>query len=123
MGQAITQLLLFVGQVRRLLLHEYHLLKIKRPPFNTWLCLFAVEVTHDGYGPCLKRFIFIKETVRWKKKKYILSKESTLRSLEFYGIKSLNKLQPVVLYNIQSVNASGYAVIDSNIPLQENKKG
>lgn len=30
---------------------EYTTLKIKRPPFNTWLCLFAVDVTHDGYGP------------------------------------------------------------------------
>lgn len=105
---------------------EYSTLKIKRPPFNTWLCLFAVDVTHDGYGPgraLPEKVYFDKKTGVWKKEKYTLSKESTQRSLEFYGIKSLNKLQPVELYNIQSVNASGYAVIDSNISLQEKQKG
>jgi hypothetical protein len=30
---------------------EYTTLKIKRPLFDTWLCLYTVDVTHDGYGP------------------------------------------------------------------------
>ncbi len=105
---------------------EYISSKIKNPPFNTWFCLFAVDVIHDGYGPgrALPEKVYLdKKTGIWKKKRYTLSKESTQRSLELYGIKSLNKLQPVDLYNIQSVNASGYAVIDSNIPLQEQQKG
>lgn len=105
---------------------EYTTLKIKRPPFNTWFCLYAVDVIHDGYGPgrALPEKVYLdKKTGIWKKKRYTLSKESTQRSLELHGIKSLNKLQPVDLYNIQSVNASGYAVIDSNIPLQEKQKG
>lgn len=71
----------------------------------------------------LKKSILIKKTGLWKKKKYILSKEGTQRSLEVYGIKSLSELQPVELYNIQSVNARGYAVINRNIPQQEKKKG
>lgn len=105
---------------------EYTTSKIKNPPFNTWFCLFAVDVIHDGYGPgraLPEKVYFDKKAGKWKKKKYTLSKESTRRSLELYGIKSLSKLQPVDLYNIQSVNASGYAVIDSNVPLQEKQKG
>lgn len=43
--------------------------------------------------------------------------------MEIYGIESLSELQPVELYNIQSVNGHGYAVIDSNIPLREKQKG
>ena len=105
---------------------EYISSKIKNPPFNTWFCLYAVDVIHDGYGPgraLPEKIYFDKKTSVWKKKKYTLSREGTLRSLELYGIKSLNNLQSVELYNIQSVNASGYAVIDSNIPLQEKQKG
>ncbi|HFJ2068509.1 TPA: hypothetical protein ACGTP1_002523 [Salmonella enterica] len=105
---------------------EYISLKIKYPPFNTWLCLYSVDIIHDGYGPgrVLPEKVYLdKKTGLWKKKKYTLSKESTQRSLEVYGIKSLSKLQPVALYNIQSVNARGYAVIDNNIPLQEKQKG
>ncbi|MDH1169356.1 hypothetical protein [Pantoea agglomerans] len=56
-------------------------------------------------------------------KKYNRNREETRRSLDVYGIKSLSELQPLDLYNIRSVNARGYAVIDRNIPLQEKKKG
>ncbi|MEL2271847.1 hypothetical protein AAER82_27870, partial [Klebsiella pneumoniae] len=35
----------------------------------------------------------------------------------------LSELQPVHLYNIQTINAHGYAVIDNNVSLQEQKKG
>ncbi len=100
--------------------------KIKYPPFNTWFCLFAIDVIHDGYGPGIvlpERVYFDKKTGIWKKKKYALNKESTQRSLDVYGIKSLSELQPVELYNIQSVNARGYAVINRNIPLQKKQKG
>lgn len=96
------------------------------PQSDAWLCLYAVDVIHDGYGPnrsLAEKVYFDKKTGLWKKKKYILSKEGTQRSLEVYGIKSLSELQPVELYNIQSVNARGYAVINRNIPQQEKKKG
>lgn len=95
-------------------------------PSRPWLCLFPVDVIRDGYGPgrsLSEKVYFDKRTGLWKKKKYTLSKESTQRSLEVYGIKSLSELQPLVLYNVQSVNAQGYAVIDNNIPLQEKQKG
>ncbi|WP_255434243.1 hypothetical protein [Pantoea sp. WMus005] len=52
-----------------------------------------------------------------------MNKEGTQRSLEIYGIKSLSELQPLELYNIRSVNARGYAVVNRNIPLEEKKKG
>ncbi|ECG8516603.1 hypothetical protein DLR11_19255 [Salmonella enterica subsp. salamae] len=93
---------------------------------NLWLCLFSVEAVHNGYGPgqALPEKVYLdKKTGIWKKKKYTLSRESTQRSLEVYGIKSLSELQPLELYNIQSVNARGYAVINTNIPLQEKQKG
>ncbi|MDZ7320913.1 hypothetical protein N4G41_04620 [Kosakonia sacchari] len=105
---------------------EYISSKIKYPPFNTWFCLFAVDVTHDGYGPgraLAEKVYFDQKTELWKKTKYTVSRESTQRSREVYGIKSLSELQPLELYNIQSVNTSGYAVIDNNIPLQEKQKG
>ncbi|AYN29017.1 hypothetical protein D8682_19735 [Buttiauxella sp. 3AFRM03] len=100
----------------------------KYPPSGQtpWLCLYSVDVTNNGYGPdqVLPEKVYLDEkTGLWEKKKYTLSKESTKRSQEVYGIKSLSELQPVELYNIQSVNARGYAVIDSNIPLWEKKKG
>lgn len=105
---------------------EYTTSKIKFPPFNTWLCLFAVDVINDGYGPnrSLAEKVYLdKKTDLWKKKKYNRNKEETRHSLDIYGIKSLSELQPLELYNIRSVNARGYAVIDRNIPLQEKKKG
>lgn len=98
----------------------------KYPPSGPWLCLFSVDVIRNGYGPgqALPEKIYLdKKTGLWKKKKHPLSREGTERSLEFYGIKSLNELQPLELYNIQSVNARGYAVINRNIPLQEKQKG
>lgn len=100
----------------------------KYPPSgpSPWLCLFSVDVIHDGYGPnrsLAEKVYFDKKTEQWKKKKYNLNREETQRSLDVYGIKSLSELQPLELYNIRSVNARGYAVIDSNIPLEEKKKG
>lgn len=86
--------------------------------------MYSVDVIHNGYGPgqALPEKVYLdKKTGLWKKKKYTLSKESTQSSLEVYGIKNLSELQPVELYNIQSVNARGYAVIDNNIPLWERK--
>ncbi len=94
------------------------------PQSDAWLCLYSVDVIHNGYGPgqALPEKVYLdKKTGLWKKKKYTLSKESTQSSLEVYGIKNLSELQPVELYNIQSVNARGYAVIDNNIPLWERK--
>jgi hypothetical protein len=105
---------------------EYTASKLKSPPFNTWLCLFSVDVINNGYGPnrsLAEKVYFDKKTEQWKKKKYNRNREETRRSLDVYGIKSLSELQPLELYNIRSVNASGYAVIDCNIPLQEKKKG
>lgn len=96
------------------------------PQSNVWLCLYAVDVIDNGYGPgqaITEKIYFDKKTELWKKKKYTLSKEGTQRSLEVYGIKNLSKLQPLALYNIQSVNAKGYAVVNSNIPLREKHKG
>lgn len=58
-----------------------------------------------------------------EKEKYTLSKESIQRSKDVYGIVNLSELQPVHLYNIQTINAHGYAVIDNNVSLQEQKKG
>ncbi|WP_228703315.1 hypothetical protein [Klebsiella pneumoniae] len=52
-----------------------------------------------------------------------MSKESIQRSKDVYGIVNLSELQPVHLYNIQTINAHGYAVIDNNVSLQEQKKG
>lgn len=98
----------------------------KYPPPASWLCLFAVDVISNGYGPgqALAEKIYLdKKTGLWRKKKYILNKEGTQRSFELYGIKSLGELQPLELYNIRSVNARGYAVVNRNIPLQEKKKG
>ena len=100
----------------------------KYPPSGpgSWLCLFSVDAISNGYGPgqvLPERVYFDKKTGLWKKKKYTLSRESTQRSLDVYGIKSLNELKPVELYNIQSVNAHGYAVINRNIPLQEKQRG
>lgn len=105
---------------------EYTASKIKSPPFNTWLCLFPVDVISDGYGPnrSLAEKVYLdKKMDLWKKKKYNQNREETRRSLDVYGIKSLSELQPLELYNIRSVNARGYVVIDRNIPLQEKKKG
>ena len=105
---------------------EYISSKIKYPPFDTWFCWFSVDVIHDGYGPnrsLAEKVYFDKKTEQWKKKKYNRNREETRRSLDVYGIKSLSELQPLDLYNIRSVNARGYAVIDRNIPLQEKKKG
>jgi hypothetical protein len=105
---------------------EYISSKIKHPPFDTWFCWFSVDVIHDGYGPnrsLAEKVYFDKKTEQWKKKKYNRNREETRRSLDVYGIKSLSELQPLDLYNIRSVNARGYAVIDRNIPLQEKKKG
>lgn len=100
----------------------------KYPPsgHSSWICLFPVDVIHDGYRPnrsLAEKVYFDKKTYLWKKKKYNRNREETLRSLDVYGIKSLSELQPLELYNIRSVNARGYAVIDSNIPLEEKKKG
>jgi len=95
-------------------------------PSDPYLCLYAVDAINNGYGPgqvLPEEVYFDKKTGQWKKKKYILSKESIQRSLDVYGISSLSELQPVELYNIQSVNARGYAVINSNIPLREKRKG
>ncbi len=105
---------------------EYISSKIKYPPFDTWFCWFSVDVIHDGYGPnrsLAENVYFDKKTEQWKKKKYNRNREEIRRSLDVYGIKSLSELQPLDLYNIRSVNARGYAVIDRNIPLQEKKKG
>lgn len=96
------------------------------PQSDTWLCLYAVDVVHDGYGPnrsLAEKVYFDKKTDTWKKKKYNRNREETQRSLDVYGIKSLSELQPLEVYNIRSVNARGYAVIDSNIPLLEKQKG
>ena len=93
---------------------------------NAWFCLYAVDVIRDGYGPnrsLTEKVFFDKKTGLWKKKKYNRNREETQRSLDVYGIKNPKKLQPVELYNIQSVNTRGYAVIDRNIPQQEKKKG
>lgn len=105
---------------------EYTSLKIKNPPFSTWFCWFSVDVIHDGYGPnrlLPEKVYFDEKTGIWKKKKYTLSKESIQRSKDVYGIVNLSELQPVHLYNIQTINAHGYAVIDNNVSLQEQKKG
>lgn len=105
---------------------EYATLKIKRPPFNTWFCLYSADVLHNGYGPgrvLPEKVYFDTNKGLWKKKNYTLSKESSQLSLSVYDIKNLSELQPVELYNIQSVNARGYAVIDSNIPKQEKQNG
>ncbi|VEA66006.1 Uncharacterised protein [Serratia plymuthica] len=98
----------------------------KYPPSASWLCLFPVDVIKDGYGPgqvLPERIYLDKKTGFWKKKKYPLSRESIQRSLDVYGIKSLSELQPLDLYNIRSVNARGYAVVNRNISLQEKQKG
>ncbi|OQP33204.1 hypothetical protein [Pantoea latae] len=98
----------------------------KYPPSTSWLCLFAVDAFSNGYGPgqvLPEKIYFDKKTGLWKKKSYTLNRESKQRSLEFYGIKSLSELQPLDLYNIQSVNACGYAVVNRNIPLREKQKG
>ncbi|MEI7100613.1 hypothetical protein ACOIDY_34370, partial [Klebsiella pneumoniae] len=89
-------------------------------------CWFSVDVIHDGYGPnrlLPEKVYFDEKTGIWKKKKYTLSKESIQRSKDVYGIVNLSELQPVHLYNIQTINAHGYAVIDNNVSLQEQKKG
>jgi len=96
------------------------------PPSDAWLCLFSVDVISNGYGPgqALPEKIYLdKKTGFWKKKKYNRNREETQSSLKIFGIKNLSELQPVELYNIQSVNARGYAVIDSNIPLWEKQNG
>jgi hypothetical protein len=96
------------------------------PQSDAWLCLFSIDVISNGYGPgqALPEKVYLdKKTGLWKKKKYILSKEGTQRALDIYGIKSLSELQPLELYNIRSVNARGYAVVNRNIPLEEKKKG
>ncbi|QCA06464.1 hypothetical protein [Pantoea vagans] len=98
----------------------------KYPPSASWLCLFPVDVINDGYGlnrSLAEKVYLDKKTDRWKKKGYIRNRKETQRSLDVYGIKSLSELQPLKLFNIQSVNARGYAVIDSNIPLEEKQKG
>ncbi|HAT1619818.1 TPA: hypothetical protein I8Y04_001486 [Raoultella planticola] len=96
------------------------------PQSDAWLCLYAVDVISNGYGPgqVLPEMVYFdKKTGLWKKKKYTLDRESTRRSLDVYGIKSLSELQPLELYNIRSVNARGYAVVNRNVPLREKKKG
>ncbi|MDN2487963.1 hypothetical protein [Kosakonia sacchari] len=96
------------------------------PQSDAWLCLYAVDVISNGYGPgqVLPEMVYFdKKTGLWKKKKYTLGRESTRRSLDVYGIKSLSELHPLELYNIRSVNARGYAVVNRNVPLREKKKG
>lgn len=96
------------------------------PQSDAWLCLYAVDVIRDGYGPnrsLAEKVYFDKKTELWKKKKYNRNREEIRRSLDFYGIKNLSELQPLELYNIRSVNARGYAIVNRNIPLEEKKKG
>ncbi|QCT21337.1 hypothetical protein FEM41_17625 [Jejubacter calystegiae] len=114
------------GGCKVISLKVFHPPEHKKYPSDPWRCLFSVDVIEDGYGPgqVLPEKVYLdKKTGVWRKKRYTLSRESTRRSLEVYGIKSLSELQPLELYNIQAVNARGYAVIDSNIPLWEKKKG
>lgn len=98
----------------------------KYPPSASWLCLFSVDAINNGYGPgqALPEKVYLdKKTGLWRKKKYKRNREEVQSSLKIFGIKNLSELQPVELYNIQSVNARGYAVVDSNIPLLEKQNG
>jgi hypothetical protein len=89
-------------------------------------CDIENTVREDGYGPgqlLPEKVYFDKKSGIWKKKKYHLSKEETKESLRNYGISDIRALQPVTVYNIESVNAKGYAVIDSNIPKEDRDRG
>ncbi|WP_029697686.1 hypothetical protein ACP26F_00190 [Franconibacter pulveris 1160] len=91
-----------------------------------WYCEFENTVRKDGYGPgrlLPEKVYFDEKNGIWKKKKYHLSKEETKESLHNYGISDISALQPVTVYNIESVNAKGYAVIDSNIPKEDRNHG
>lgn len=66
----------------------------KYPPSASWFCLFAVDVISNGYGPgqALSEKVYLnKKAGLWRKKKSILNKKGTQRSLEVYGIKSLSE--------------------------------
>jgi hypothetical protein len=100
----------------------------KYPPSGQtpWLCLYSVDVRRDGYvaGDLLpEKIYFDKKSEQWKKKRNTLDKEDTRDALKVYGVKSMHELKPVELYNIQSVNAHGYAVVDNNIPQEDQRKG
>ncbi|MCK1970391.1 hypothetical protein ACP26F_15755 [Franconibacter pulveris 1160] len=91
-----------------------------------WVCDFENTVKEDGFGPgrlLPEKVYFDKKSGTWKKKKYHLSKDETKESLRRYGISNISDLQPVALYNIESVNAKGYAVINSNIPKEDRDHG
>lgn len=91
-----------------------------------WYCELENTVRKDGYGPgrlLPEKVYFDEKNEIWKKKKYHLSKEETKESFRTYGISDINALQLVTVYNIESVNAKGYAVIDSNIPKEDRDHG
>lgn len=98
----------------------------KYPPSGSWLCLFDVDIKRDGYDTrdlLPEKIYFDTKSGLWKKKKNKLSKENIRDALKVYGVKSLNELHSFDMYNIQSVNARGYAVIDSNITREDQQKG
>lgn len=87
-----------------------------------WTCLFGVDVKRDGYvaGDLLPEKInFNSKTGMWDKKNHTLTKSDIKDALKVYGIKNINELHPIDVYNIQTPNAKGYVVIDSNIPISE----
>jgi hypothetical protein len=93
---------------------------------TSWVCDLENTVKEDGFGPgrlLPEKVYFDKKSGNWKKKKYHLSKDETKESLRRYGISNISDLEPVVVYNIESVNAKGYAVINSNIPKEDRDHG
>lgn len=50
-----------------------------------------------------------------------MSAHDIIASQKLYGVKNINELKAINIYNIESVNASGYAIIDYNITKEEQR--
>ncbi|MBV6820171.1 hypothetical protein KWG64_19670 [Rahnella sp. PD12R] len=74
-------------------------------PASQWLCMFDTDTYKNGYdtGSYPEKISFNKKTKLW---------EVRQTGISFKGSSTYVKLK---LYNIQSPNSSGFAVVDENI--------
>lgn len=87
-------------------------------------CSIEKEAKGNGYvaGMLLpERIYFDNKDKIWKKKTKKMNTHDIIASQKLYGVKNINELKTINIYNIESVNASGYAIIDYNITKEEKR--
>lgn len=50
-----------------------------------------------------------------------MNERDMISSQKLYGVKNIRELHSINIYNIKSVNSSGYAIIDYNITIREKR--